>query len=469
MGLTMAVTTKCEKGLELLAARITNKKAYTLALQNIAVFGDLNAVRLMLDHGADVNAFDPFGKTPLMYAAISDVLPVDVVKLLIECGADVNARDRHTKAGDAGLTVLDIAKLNGNTPIVDVLEKAGAKASPETPVTLRARHDNTIRNAVQDSLPLLQRADFNFSKNAGCISCHNNSMAAMTVGLARKHGIRIDEQTASAQVRFNVEELAAMRNKLHQGYLFEVGDMFSDFVLGYQLLGLHAENYKPDLNTDAAAMLIQSRQKPNGEWPYPHADMRPPLCLDYITQTALAMRALQVYAPKTSKAACEKSVRLAASWLANAKSSNNDDRSWRLTGLAWAGTNPAATQKAIQEVLAAQRPDGGWSDLASMPSTPYATGRSLVALQTGGLPVSDSAYQRGIKFLLATQEEDGSWHTRTRAMAFQPYFDAGFPHGYDQWMSAAGTSWAAMALTLALPPGPSTASFSGNRLLGISH
>ena len=33
----------------------------------------------------------------------------------------------------------------------------------------------------------------------------------------------------------------------------------------------------------------------------------------------------------------------------------------------------------------------------------------------------------------------------------QPYFDAGFPHGYDQWMSAAGTSWSAMALTLALP------------------
>jgi len=469
MGLTMAVTTRCEKGLEMLAARITDKEAYTLALQNTAVLGDLKAVRLMLDHGADVNAFDPFGKTPLMYAAISDVLPLDVVQLLIERGADVNARNRHTKGGDAGLTVLDIAQLNGKTPIVDLLVESGAKTSPQTLVTLHSRHDNTIRSAVQDSLPLLQHADFNFSKNAGCTSCHNNSIEAMTVGLARKRGLRTDEQIASAQVRVNIEELEAMRDRMHQGYLFRVGDFFTDFVLGYQLVGLHAQDYKPDLNTDAAAMLIQSRQKPNGEWAYPHADMRPPLCLDYIAQTALSMRALQLYAPKTGKAAFERSIRLAASWLAKAQSFNNDDRSWRLTGLAWAGADHPAIQKAMQEVLATQRSDGGWSDLPSMQSTPYATGRSLVSLQMGGLPVSDPAYQRGVKFLLSTQQQDGSWYTKTRALGFQPYFDAEFPHGYDQWMSAAGTSWAAMALTLALPEaGPLTASSSGIHLRGVS-
>jgi hypothetical protein len=295
-------------------------------------------------------------------------------------------------------------------------------------------------------------------------------MEAMMVGLARKRGIRIDEQTASAQVRVNVEELEAARDKLHQGYyLVHVGDNFTDFVLGYQLLGLHAQNYKPDLNTDAAAMLIQSRQKSNGEWPYPHADTRPPICLDYIAQTALAMRALQLYAPNTGKAAYEKSIHRAGSWLAKAQSFNNDDRSWRLTGLAWAGADQAATKKAMQEVLATQRPDGGWSDLPSMQSTAYATGRSLVSLQIGGLPVSDPAYQRGVKFLLATQQEDGSWYTKTRALAFQPYFDAEFPHGYDQWMSAAGTSWAAMALTLALPEAaPLTASRAIHRLRGIS-
>jgi ankyrin repeat protein len=450
-GLVMAVTTKCAKGLELLAERNTNKIDFTVALPQIAYLGDAHAIRVMLDHGADVNAFDPTGRTALMYAAISDSLSVDCVKLLIDHGADVNSIDKHQKSGDTGYTALDIAKQNGTTPVVELLLKSGAHARPGTQVALKPRRNNTIRGAVQDSLPLLQHADANFSKNTACFSCHNNSMEAAAIGLARKRGFQIDESTASAQVRFNVEALESFRDKMHQGYFTPVGDMFTDFILGYQLVGLHAEDYKPDLNTDAAAMLIQSRQKANGEWPYPRADFRPPICLDYITQTALSMRALQFYAPKTAKAACDKSIRLAASWLAKAHSLNNADRTWRLIGLAWAGTDSAATQKALGEVLATQRPDGGWSDLPTLQSTPYATGTSLVALQLAGLPVSDPAYQRGVDFLLATQQEDGSWFTKTRALGFQPYFDGSFPHSYDQWVSAAGTSWATMALTLALP------------------
>jgi squalene cyclase len=96
-----------------------------------------------------------------------------------------------------------------------------------------------------------------------------------------------------------------------------------------------------------------------------------------------------------------------------------------------------------------QKPDGGWSDLSSTESNAYATGRALVALHTAGLSVSDAAYQRGVQFLLNAQLEDGSWHVKTRALGFQPYFENGFPHGVDQFISAAGTNWATMALTLA--------------------
>ena len=89
-------------------------------------------------------------------------------------------------------------------------------------------------------------------------------------------------------------------------------------------------------------------------------------------------------------------------------------------------------------------------------STAYATGQALFALHTAGLPSSDAAYERGVQFLLKTQQEDGSWYVRTRALGFQPYFDAGFPYGFDQWISAAGTSWATMALATASPkPAPS--------------
>jgi N-acyl-D-amino-acid deacylase len=83
----------------------------------------------------------------------------------------------------------------------------------------------------------------------------------------------------------------------------------------------------------------------------------------------------------------------------------------------------------------------------------YGTGQALVALQSAAaIPASDPAIQRGIAFLLRTQFADGSWLVRTRSFPFQPYKESGFPYGKDQWISAAGTSWAAMALSLALPP-----------------
>jgi ankyrin repeat protein len=449
--LEMAVAVRCPKCVTLLAAKGLSKDDYTMALTNTAALGDVNAVRLMLDHGANVNAVDPLGRTPLMYAAASDLLPLEEVKLLVERGADVNARDAHKMGGDSGLTALDIARLHGETPVVAQLIKYGAKGTAAATPALKTRSQNTIQSAIQSSVPLIQRADANFVPKAACVSCHNNSFAAMAIGVARKSGFQVDEKTAAQQVKANVFGLEKLRDNLHQGFFAPVGDVFGQFVLGYILIGLDAEHYQPDLNTDAAVMYLKSHQSPDGQWVYPAGDSRPPICSDYIGQTAISMRALQLYAPKTDKAAYDRSIQLAAAWMAKAESTNNDDRSYRLLGLAWAGKDKDATRKAMRELLAKQRPDGGWSDLDSMESSAYATGKSLFALQTAELPASDAAYQRAVKFLLSTQQEDGSWYVKTRALAFQPYFDAGFPHGFDQWISAAGTSWATVALSQASP------------------
>lgn len=462
--LTMAVQSRCAECLQLLAGKIADKDDYTAALQGIAVFGDIDAVKLMLQHGADPKAYDGFGRTALMYAAVSDALPVDEIRLLVAHGADVNAISKRKKGGDEGLTVLEMASRHGNTPVLEYLKASGATLVPLAPVVLHPRQKNDVRSAIQDSLHLLQVADVNFSSKSGCISCHNNSLTAMTIAGARKQGFRVDEQAASSQVLVNADFLKGTRDRLQQGFLVSVGDTFSESIVSYMLLGLSAEGYKPDLNTDAAAMHILLRQRPTGEWFSPAADTRQPLCLGYIGNTVLAMRALQLYAPKAGAAEYRRSIQLAATWLATAHSSNNDDLGWRLAGLAWAGTNKPAARKAMQELVATQKPDGGWSDLPSMASTAYATGKSLVALRIGGLPASDPVYRSGVKWLLDHQETDGTWYVQTRALSFQPSFDAGFPYKHSQWISAAATNWAAMALTMALPePGSTIASVTPNR------
>jgi ankyrin repeat protein len=460
--LTMAATFQCAKCLALLVAKDLDKKAYSAALPDVASMADAKSLRIMLEHGAEVDAFDPLGRTPLMYAVASDALPLDVVKLLVEKGANVNAIDRHKQGGDSGMSVLAIAKLHGKTPIVDFLVKSGAKEVAPPAPALKARTQNSIQSAIESSLPLLQRADANFMPKAACVSCHNNSIAAMALGTARKAGFRVDEKTAAQQVKGNAFGLEKLRDYMHQGFFTPVGEYFGPVVMAYILVGLDAEHYPADLNTDAVAMYLKGRQSPDGQWLYPMADTRPPLCMDYIGQTALSLRALQLYAPKADKAAYDRAIQLAGSWIAKAKSSNNDDRSWRLMGLVWSGNDADAKQKAQRELVATQHTDGGWSDLDTMESSAYATGRALVALQTAGMPATDPAYARGVQYLLKTQQEDGSWYVKTRAMAFQPHFDAGFPHGYDQWISAAGSSWATMALAGAsAAKSPSTAAAGG--------
>ena len=456
--LALAITLQCSKCVDLLVAQDLDRAAYTGALQDTAILGDPISVRRLLDHGADVNAADSLGRTPLMYAAGSDVLPIDEVKLLIERGADVNAIDRHKQGGDSGVTPLDIARWHGDTPIVELLIRSGAKGTAQASRALTPRRQNSIQSAIEGSIPLLQRADASFTPKSGCISCHNNSLAAMTVSLARKSGFRVDEKIAAGQVKASAAFIEKNRDRLHQGFLISVGDTFGSDLLGYLLVGLSGEHYKPDLSTDAAAMFIRMQQRPDGHWASNRTDSRPPLGSDYVGQTALAMHALQLYAPKTDKAGYEKSVRLAAAWLTELQPKDNDDRCWKLLGLAWAGAGRDCVRKNTEELLATQRSDGGWSDLPSMESTAYATGRALVALGTAGLPTSDEAYKRGVQFLLDRQQEDGSWYVKSRALTFQPYFDSGFPYGFDQWISTAGTSWATMALTLAAPaPGATVA------------
>jgi hypothetical protein len=70
----------------------------------------------------------------------------------------------------------------------------------------------------------------------------------------------------------------------------------------------------------------------------------------------------------------------------------------------------------------------------------------MFALHAAGTAVKDPVYSSGAGYLLRTQLEDGTWFVRTRAFGFQPYVETGFPYGRSQFISTAGTAWAATAL-----------------------
>jgi squalene cyclase len=175
--------------------------------------------------------------------------------------------------------------------------------------------------------------------------------------------------------------------------------------------------------------------------------MRAPIESSHFTATALSLRALQLYGANSGER-----VRRASEWLLRANPGTNEDRVMQLLGLGWANANREEIRERALLLLDEQRSDGGWGQLPALESDAYATGQALVALMCAAkLPASDPRIQRGVAFLVRTQIPDGSWLVRTRSFPFQPLKNSGFPHGRDQWISAAGTSWAVMALSLSLP------------------
>ena len=91
------------------------------------------------------------------------------------------------------------------------------------------------------------------------------------------------------------------------------------------------------------------------------------------------------------------------------------------------------------------------AQLPTLASDAYATGQALIALKESGvLSASAPAYRRAVEFLLRSQHSDGSWFVRTRTNPVQPQFDSDFSHGADQFISAAATHWATMALAHAV-------------------
>jgi N-acyl-D-amino-acid deacylase len=390
---------------------------------------DLDLVRLMTAKGADLTIRDRSGSTALMWAAFSETGQAAVLEELLRLGADPHATN------NAGETALDWALRRGDTPAVAALRMAGASDTA------------AMKASVEKSLALLQSSSAQFSKVSGCSSCHHQLLPQMALGVARSRGLRVDEAAAHQQIEVTVNVIKRVYEQARANR-----DRIPDppIAVSYSLLGLAAENYQADEMTDAMVHVIGAWQNDEGAFE-PLPSMRPPIESNSVTATALSLRAIQLYGRGENDR-----IARASRWLRAATPRTTEERAMQLLGLAWSKAPADDIRTSMKALLAEQRQDGGWGQLATLETDAYATGQALVALHTAGHAVASAEYQRGIAFLMRTQFPDGSWLVRTRSNPFQAPKDSGFPHGKNQWISAAGTSWAAMALSLALPPRPAT-------------
>ena len=413
-------------------ARIRTKRDET-ALGNAGTSGSEAVVRLLLDQGADVNSRNLRGFSPLMLAASSDTMPAGVVKLLLAKGADPSCK------GDYDETAADLAAKRGHTEVARLLGAPAADQNISAALApARDERRNAIPDAVERAFTMLEKQSYNFIRVGGCNSCHSQDLPSAAAGFARSRGLRVPAE---------IPQLPASSMPSAE----RVMDL--DFIgvgsKAWELFDFGMNGMARNAYTDAVVRLIRGMQGPDGYWPTSES-RRPPMNVGEFQTAALAIYAMKHYSPAGDEAASEPFVARAVAWLKRSKPVTTQDRAFQLLGQVWGGAKVGAD--AVRSLVEAQRPDGGWSQLATTGSDAYATGQVLYALNVaGGMPASDAVYQKGIDFLLRTQAADGTWHVKTRAIWLQPYFESGFPYGRDQFISTAGTAWAAMALTAAQP------------------
>jgi hypothetical protein len=304
-----------------------------------------------------------------------------------------------------------------------------------------------IKAAVEKSLPLLEKgARGSMEKRKQCFTCHNQALPVLALATAHARGFAIDWEHLQAEIRFT----AAFLEKNRAGYLEGRGQGGAADTAGYALWTLENGGWKPDATTAAVAEYLLLYQKDLVHWK--PSSRRPPTEQSLFTSTHVALRGLKTFGTPEQQDRIKERVAQVRAWLLRTPPDDTEDRVSRLRALRVADGSAYDIERSVTELLKLQRGDGGWSQLPPMESDAYATGSVLVALhQAGGMATDNPPYLKGLRYLVSAQLDDGSWHVQTRSEPIQTYYESGYPHGKDQFISIAAAGWATTALTLALP------------------
>ncbi|PYS47666.1 MAG: hypothetical protein DMG13_27300 [Acidobacteria bacterium] len=456
--LSAAITARCEacarllveKGAPANGVRPNGTLSTTVGASSGGVLNDTakrampELSQFLLDHGASLESRDREGFTLLMQAVLSMEASRDrMVEWLLSKGVDPNAKN------DRGDTAYQLAARVGIASTLNLLVKAGAKEIKEEwpkPAGVAL----SVEAAVKKVIPLIEMSGQPGWNARHCVSCHSNSLPAMTVASARKKGFAVNEEQAKKELGFAIatDEPVLEPNRLGSSPIGGGSD-----TLGYTLMGMAAAGAPADVLTDAHIHYMSLNQYPDGA--FRNSSYRPPTEYGPFTTTAVVLRSIKLYPIPGRREEFKQRVERAKRWLLSAKAFSTEERSMQLNALADAGASASERAPFVKALKAAQNQDGSWSQLPDVRADAYATGEALYALHvSGGVPANDPVYQKGVQWLLRNQLADGSWFAPTRAVPVQPHTFESFPNGWHQFVSDAASCWATMALLFTLPDKP---------------
>ena len=300
-----------------------------------------------------------------------------------------------------------------------------------------------VRQSVERGLVLSAKGAVEWRQRWGCASCHHVAMSIWARTEARRRGFKIDDQALDEMRNYTIHDKRAM-----------IGN--EEFLSIYMHL---ASPTAPKLDDETAAWTkkisaqILSKQSADGSWDM--NKLRAPPIID--ASEVKTMQALLALDAAHDRGLVEDKVWTssrdrALAWLGKNKFLDQN-QSWNMRVLvAKRFGKPEAVQALVDELLAQQNADGGWSQAkcptespkhkVRRPSDAMATGQTLYALATAGVSSQDPAVQRAQAFLIRTQAENGSWQVESRNATTGNCPDMMVYHG---------SNWAILGLMQTLP------------------
>jgi hypothetical protein len=293
-----------------------------------------------------------------------------------------------------------------------------------------ARYMRSPRQAAQLGIEWLQPAAVNWQRKSQCYGCHVQTQAIMGLSVARGYKYLVSPEALQELVEFTRNDALHMDGSYWGGFAFLTGQKETltgggSSATQFAVMAFahfdEAERTKGDRTfIRALDYLLAKKQDPDGKILVDH--VRYPIiqgALMTTTNTVIAsMKAYKDTGESRYKEAAERGL----GWIESARLGSTQDEVFKLVALSRYGRpdQQAVVTQSIERLKKEQRPDGGWEEFPGPQNYPYsrpsgggsnafATGQVLYALKQAGVPVQSREFARGVRFLIATQKENGAW------------------------------------------------------------
>jgi hypothetical protein len=331
----------------------------------------------------------------------------------------------------------------GATPMrADDGVKQVAKEPALTPVK--------VQSAVDRGLEFLQTDAASWRKEHTCATCHHGTMTVWALSEAKSQGYPVNAGTLRDVTHWTKERLASIDKPrdTRPGW-----NMVNTPAVYLALLALAVPGQDavsgPEL--DQIGRHLLRHQEIDGSWAWsiaPAQNRPPPVFESDEVVTLMAYMALgpRSTAGATETTAAESGRAQAAAWLKRHEPGESTQATaLQLLREVREGKTPSELAPRIGRLLHLQHDDGGWGQERDLKSDAYGTGQALYFLSLAGVSRERKEIRRGAAFLIASQNEDGSWPMTSRAHAGAKPMTNPVPITYF------GSAWAALGLMRSLP------------------